>query len=466
MAFETTYYLTGLLLKRSLGLVYLLAFIAVIHQYLPLLGKNGLLPIDRYIKRSNFKERPSLFFLMPQDSAILIFGWLGVALSLMVLFGLPERFGIWVSFSVWVLLWLLYLSFVNVGQIFYSFGWESMLLEAGFLAIFLDGGNVTIWLYRWFLFRVMFGAGMIKIRGDKCWRDLTCLYYHYESQPIPNPLSWYFHHLPKPVHRFGVLVNHLVELAVPFLYFMPQPIAGIAGAATILFHGWLFMSGNFAFLGFLTMILCISTFSDAQLIWLFGDSWGMLHHSEVLSTLTYGVAALVAALSIKPIRNMFSRRQIMNASFDPFHLVGTYGAFGSITRPRYELIIEGSWDGVHWQAYEFWGKPGDLKRAGIQIAPYHLRLDWLMWFAAMSSPYQHPWLFNLIGKLMHNDRALLRLFRTNPFKNRPPVQIRVQRYVYRFTTPAERASSGNYWHREFIEDFLLTSPTIPGGVQA
>src|SRR5262249_38586423 len=155
----------------------------------------------------------------------------------------------------------------NVGQTFYGFGWESMLLEAGFLAIFLGDARtapsvIVIWLIRWMLFRVMFGAGLIKIRGDECWRDLSCLIYHYETQPMPNPCSWYFHWLPKPIHQVGVLFNHFTELVVPFFYFAPQPFALIAGLITIVFHGWLAISGNFSFLGLLTMVLALATLDD------------------------------------------------------------------------------------------------------------------------------------------------------------------------------------------------------------
>src|SRR5207237_4337562 len=134
--------------------------------------------------------------------------------------------------------WVLYLSIVNVGQRWYGFGWESLLLEAGFIAIFL-GNNETappllaIFLARWLLFRVEFGAGLIKLRGDSCWRDLSCLDYHHETQPMPNPLSRYFHHLPKLLHRGEALGNHVAQLVVPFLLFTPPPLASLAGLVWI-----------------------------------------------------------------------------------------------------------------------------------------------------------------------------------------------------------------------------------------
>src|SRR3989442_8620926 len=159
-------------------------------------------------------------------------------LAAIYLIGLPQAGPLPLTMLAWAVLWALYLSIMNVGQTFYAFGWESLLLEAGFLAIFLGNAAVAppavvLVAFRWLAFRVEFGAGLIKMRGDQCWRDLTCLDYHHETQPMPNPLSWYFHRVPKRLHRLEVLGNHVAQLFVPFGLFMPQPVAAIAAAYMI-----------------------------------------------------------------------------------------------------------------------------------------------------------------------------------------------------------------------------------------
>ncbi|HXF36023.1 MAG TPA: lipase maturation factor family protein, partial [Actinomycetota bacterium] len=322
---------------------------------------------------------------------------------------------------------------------------------------------VMPWLLRWLLFRLEFGAGLIKIRGDRCWRDLTCLFYHHETQPMLNPLSWYFHRLPRWVHRLEVAGNHVLQLVVPFGLFAPQPVAAAAGLATLLHQSWLILSGNFSWLNWMAVTLAVWAFTDGQL-----DALPPLRDLEP-STLApspgwfqaaaLAYAALVAVLSWFPVRNMLSRRQLMNYSFNPLHLVNTYGAFGSITRERYEIAIEGTADdrvgpSTAWREYGFKGKPDDPRRRPPQVAPYHLRLDWLMWFAAMGSPLAHPWLIVLCERLLEGDGPTLKLLRRNPFQGRRPRFVRASLYRYRFTTRAERRATGAWWVRTYVGEYL------------
>ena len=447
--------------QRGLGLIYLIAFLNAVNEFKPLLGERGLLPVPIWVKQVPFRATPSLFYFAPRDWAFTGAAWLGVILSCMVVFGLADRYSTPVAAAIWAMLWILYISFVNVGQTFYGFGWESILLEGGFFAAFMGSRStapqmLNILLVRWLCFRVMFGAGLIKIRGDSCWRDMTCLNYHYETQPMPNPLSWFFHWGPQWTHSAGVWFNHFAELIVPFGYFLPQPVASIAGIITILFQGMIMASGNLSWLNLLTIVLAIPTLDDRIFRAILPIQTPNLHapvdaHRIVVALLTL----LVAALSIRPVLNMLSPRQIMNTSFNPFHLVGTYGAFGGITRERYEVVVEGTSDAVvspatKWREYEFRGKPNDPSRMPPQIAPYHLRLDWLMWFAAMGSYSEHPWFVHFVGKLLEGDRDTLSLLLSNPFPNEPPRIVRARLYRYKFTTPDERRKTGNWWTRQLV----------------
>ncbi len=459
------YWYSRFLFERGLALIYLIAFIAVVNQFIPLLGERGLLPVPRFIATVPFRLSPSLFYLRATDGVFRAAGWLGVLLSLAALVGLVHHRSAVAAGLVWGLLWLLYLSFVNVGQTFYGFGWESLLLEAGFFTIFAGAGNIAPstllnWIYRWTLFRLMFGAGLIKLRGDACWLNLTCLDYFYETQPIPNALSWYFHWLPRPVLHGGVVFNHVVELIVPFGYFLPQPFAGIAGLITIVFQLTLIIGGNLSWLNWLTIVLAFATLDNRFLSWLPVSlptpvAPAPFPHRAAI----YVLALLVGVLSIPPTINMLSPNQVMNTSFNSLHVVNTYGAFGSITRERDEIVIEGtSADTVDehtvWREYEFKGKPGDPARRPAQVAPYHLRLDWLMWFAAMGSAQDEPWFSELIVKLLQGQPDVIGLLAGNPFPDRPPRFIRARMYRYTFTTAAERKATGRWWKRELLSEYF------------
>ncbi len=445
-------WLTRLLIARGLASIYLIAFIVARNQFIPLCGQNGLLPVPEYLKRIKFWQAPSIFHFYYSDRFASIFIWVGICLSLLNLSGFADKGGLYLYTLTWFLLWAIYLSFVNVGQTFYAFGWESLLLETGFLAIFLGPSSmepsvIVIWLMRWVLFRVMFGAGLIKLRGDRCWRDLTCLVYHYETQPMPNPLSYYLHRLPVWFHKAEVLATHAIELVLPFFYFAPYPIADVAGVITILFQVTLIASGNLSWLNYLTIVLCFSCLGGSTLTW-----FPMATPLPILLLL-----CLVAALSIRPIVNMISSRQLMNASFDPLHLVNTYGAFGSVEKQRFEVIIEGTEalqidQATIWHAYEFRAKPGDINRRPPFVAPYHLRLDWLMWFAAMSNPYFHPWFLRLIEKLLSADKQVLKLLAKDPFCGTPPMFVRARLYRYQFAL--ENLAGKNWWKRTIVSEYL------------
>ncbi len=463
---DTTDAAARVLVQRGLALVYLIAFLAARNQFRGLLGSRGLTPIARYVERVPFRRSPSIFHLNSSDRFFLGCCWVGMALAGANLVGLLDRAPIPVTMASWFVLWALYLSIVDVGQVWYSFGWETLLCEAGFLAVFLGPADVeapavVLVLLWWLLFRVELGAGLIKLRGDPCWRDLTCLEHHHETQPMPNPLSRWFHHLPRPLHRIEVAANHVAQLVAPFLLFAPQPLRTGAAVLMIVTQAYLMLSGNFAWLNLLTIVLACAAL-DGDLV---AGLPGMPDPATVGSAplwfeaLGWGVAVLVAVLSWPVVRNLVSPHQRMNASFTSLRLVNTYGAFGSVTRDRDELVIEGTADpepgpDSTWLEYGFKGKPTDPARRPRQVAPYHLRLDWLLWFVPLSPAYADPWLEPFLLGLLRGDPDILSLVDRNPFPDEPPVAIRVRRFRYRFTTGAEKRRTGRWWDRELLGEVV------------
>lgn len=462
--------LPRLLIQRGLATVYLIAFAVALRQFPALLGEHGLLPAPEFLQGQSFWGNPSLFHWGYSDRRLRAAAWAGIVLAALAVAGVAERGPVWVPVAVWLVLWFLYLSIVNVGQSFYAFGWESMLLEAGFFAAFLGPGwmhapLIPILILRWMLFRTELGAGLIKLRHDPCWRDLTCLYYHYETQPLPNPFSRRFHRFPHRMQRLSVLFSHFVQIVAPFGLFAPQPVAAICGGLAILHQLLLIVSGKYSWLNWLTVILGFSAFSDVTLGYAAAASRPVpLAFFVVLLVL----GAFTIAASVGPVRNFFSERQAMNRSYNPFHLVGSYGAFGSITRVRYEIVLEATLEPVlgdttPWSEYEFRAKPGDPRRRPPQIAPWHWRLDWAMWFLPFSVrlgreglliPGHEIWFLRFAARLLAGDASTLRLLREAPFGGQRPAFLRALYYRYRFASPEERRATGAWWARELIGVYL------------
>lgn len=452
-------WLSRLLFQRVLAGVYLCAFLTAAFQFRALIGERGMLPVPAFTSRIRFRDAPSLFQLHYSDRLFVGCAWTGCALSGALLAGVDSLLPLWAAMLAWLLLWALYLSVVNVGQTWYGFGWESLLLETGFLAVFLGNDEVgppvvVLFLLRWVLFRVEFGAGLIKLRGDACWRKLTCLYFHHETQPMPGPLSWFFHRLPRPLHRAEAAANHFTQLVVPFLLFTPQLVATAAACLMILTQLWLIASGNFAWLNWITVALALSA------VELPGAGREFPAPPPWYAALVLAVAALLLLLSHRPVRNMLSRRQVMNRSFDPLHLVNSYGAFGSVSRTRYEVVVEGTLDdvpraGSDWREYEFKGKPGQLGHWPRQFAPYHLRLDWMMWFAALSPAYAGVWFTRFVERLLEADPTTLKLLRRVPFPaGCAPRYVRARLFRYRYSTWGELRADGRCWRRTYVREYL------------
>lgn len=475
---QRPYVLTRFILLRLLGLVYFVAFLVALHQMPPLVGTNGLLPANTFLQyvTTQFGSRLDAFRQLPtlllwfgaSDGVLVTFASLGLVLSFAVLLGVTNAL-------VQIALWILYMSLSRVGQIFYGYGWEIQLLETGFLSIFLcpirefrpfasAPPAISMILFRWLIVRIMLGAGLIKLRGDPCWSDLTCLVYHYETQPIPSPASPLFHQLPVGLHKFGVGFNHLVELVAPLFAFGPRPARLVAGTLFVAFQLTLIASGNLSFLNWLTLVPAIACFDDDALLELMpAKVLARLEKKELeikpsrSQMITACVAAaFVAFLSIEPIRNLFSDRQRMNGSFEPLALVNTYGAFGSVDRERFEVVLEGTADTApsekaKWLEYEFPCKPGNPKRRPCLITPYHYRLDWQLWFAAKSEVDRQPWFLHLVDKLLRGDQTPKSFLVHDPFPDKPPRFLRASLYRYRFTRVG---GGGAWWQREYEREWM------------
>ena len=474
-----TYWLTRFMILRLLGLVYAIAFLVAINEIIPLIGSHGLTPIGIYLKNvsaalgsngAGFMRLPSIFWVWHSDTALLTGAWIGFLLSCVVVAGFANA-------PILTVLWFLYMSFVHLGQEWYGYGWEIQLTETGFLAIFLcplidmrpfpkrEAPLAIIVLFRWLIFRIMVGSGLIKLRGDEIWRNGTALYYHFETQPIPGPLSRWFHFLPHMVLKIGVWFNWLAELLAPLFIFWPRLGRHVAGVVIVLLQVVLILSGNLSFLNWLTIIPALACFDDgfwSKILPQFLVSRSKVaseraEPSRAMTIAAWVVTFVIGFLSFRPIANMLSPGQIMNTSFDRLDLVNTYGAFGTVGQERLNVIFEGTMDDdssdkANWKSYVYKGLPVALDQASPQIAPYQLRLDWQMWFASMSSPDEYPWTLNLIYKLLHNDHDAISLFARNPFHEKPPKYIRAVLYRYSFAKPHN--PQGVWWDRERVGMWL------------
>ncbi|MEA5455828.1 lipase maturation factor family protein [Sinomonas sp. JGH33] len=482
------YQLARVVLQRGIAVLFFIAFLSSLNQFPALLGERGLLPVPEFIAAFHRLRRPTLFRWGYSDRRLRWMCGAGLAISGLIVLGVPQLGPPWVPLLAFLALWGLYMSIVNVGQTFYSFGWEMLLLEAGFTVAFLGSDQsppptAVLLVTAWLVFRLEFGAGMIKIRGGSEWRNFTALYYHHETQPMPGPLSRQFHLLPKRLHRAEVAGNHFAQLVVPFFLFAPQPLATIAAALIIVTQLWLVLSGNFAWLNWSAIVLAFSGVSDRVVhaalpftparystaawadtaaahdgVWSGGLFAGGLGEATgypgdvfawAWAAVVLAASLLLAVLGYWPARNLLSRRQLMNASFNRWQLGNTYGAFGSVTKHRVEIVVEGTLDDdptedAAWREYRFKGKPGEPGRVPRQWAPYHLRLDWLMWFLPLRTVHEE-WFYAFLFKLLEADPATLRLLRADPFDGVRPRWVRVRNALYEFSTHEEFRATRERW---------------------
>lgn len=456
------------LFPRMLGAIYMIALSPFLFQVRGLIGERGILPVGEllslYERRLGWKRfiyLPTLFWWKRSDPFLVGTAAAGTLFGGLLLAGGPP----------WLLLPLLiaiHLSFIVAGQDFLSFGWEMFFLEIGYNAFFLsltNHPNMFVWAsLNLLLFRFHLQAGASKLQtGDPNWRNLTAMCYHYETQPIPNALAWYMHHLPVWFQKFSTAFMFFVELAVPFGVFGSEEVRLAAFLFMFLLQASIAVSGNYSYLNYLTAVLAAILISDQYLAKVFGPMPAVPESPLALQVAaSIGGAALIL-LQLLQLWNHFFRTPAITRFFSviySFHFANRYGIFSIMTTTRYEIVIEGSDDGMEWKEYLFYFKPSEVKRRPRLIAPFQPRLDWQAWFLPFSRFGDESWFESFLEKLLEGEPCVLRLLRWNPFAEKPPAYIRAVVYVYEFSARSQKKTSGAWWVRRRIGAYSPSLSTL------
>jgi predicted DCC family thiol-disulfide oxidoreductase YuxK len=466
--YPPTWHLVSWLFLRLLGLTFLVAFASIGNQITGLIGSDGILPVtDKLATLAaehgswRYWVSPTLFWINSSDTALLTVCIAGAAAALLVVLNVWTR-------PMLMLAFVLHLSLWAVMPVFGSIQPDALILEVGLLAIFLTAGSrIIIWLYRWLLFRFMLLSGLVKLlTHDASWAQLTALNYHYETQPLPTPLAWYAHQLPEWFQQLSVLSMFGIELVLPWLVFLPRRLRFVAAWGFLVLQILITLTGNFYFLNLLTIFLCLFLFDDQALAGVLPSRLAArlryrLPKPGRLATAAASVlASLVLVVNLAFIWKRIEQQPLpgpletLVKTTSRFGITNFYGFFGVMNTTRREIVIEGSRDGEHWRAYEFRYKPGDIHRCLRWSLPYHPRLDWTLWFAAGESPWHNPWFGDFLYQLLKGAPPVLALLADNPFPEAPPKWIRATLYRYHFTTPAERAATGDCWVRDWLRPYV------------
>jgi hypothetical protein len=449
---------------RLLAVIYAIAFASLSTQVIGLIGAEGISPAHDFLSRiagsfgpMRFLALPTVFWMNSTDTMLRAAGIAGVALAVLLLAGIWER-------GALLLLFVLYLSFSMAGQEFLTFQWDSLLLEAGFLAIFFGrsagGLKAVAWLYRWLVFRLYFLSGFVKLGShDPTWSNLTALKYHYHTQPLPTILAWYADKLPESVQRASTFLVLAIELVAPFFIFAPRRLRMAAACALLSLQVLILLTGNYTFFNLLTMALTLFVFDDRALQWIKRREVSPAPATKparvgtallTVLLLTLGMARLMESIGGQAPEPLNTISRVMN----PFEIVNPYGLFAVMTTSRPEIIVEGSNDGETWQPYEFRYKPGDARRAPRWVEPFQPRLDWQMWFAALGNYQSNQWFVQFVVRLLQGSPTVLALLEKNPFPAGPPHYVRAMLYDYSFTSFRTLRQTGAWWQRRPVGIYL------------
>jgi predicted DCC family thiol-disulfide oxidoreductase YuxK len=510
-----TYFWARRWFLRMLGLVYLIAFVSLWIQVDGLVGSNGMSPVSQFLPAVQQQLGLDAYFLLPTlcwfDSSNAFLHFLcggGVVLSLLLIFGVAPAL-------LLVVLFVFYLSLTIAGQVFLNFQWDVLLLETGFLSIFLapwrlwprdlllwpasaTPGTATsaiaspvsragLFLLKFLLFKLMLMSGVVKLTsGDDSWgwlnhsfhwSALTALDYHYWSQPLPTVFSWWADKTPEWFKHFSVAFCLAVEIIAPFCIWAPRRPRLVAAGLVIFLQMVIALTGNYCFFNLLTITLCLLLIDDAAIGTVRRDIRAPINGAPNASpartdrplpnrlcsyaamaviVVTFPINAWLIFSAFKPQSRPPGWLANFYEQLEAFRIVNGYGLFRVMTKDRCEIVIEGSTDGINWAPYEFKWKPGYVKRAPGWCAPHQPRLDWQMWFAALETPEQNPWLVGLIVRLLEGSRDVTGLLAHNPFPDKPPQYIRAMFYRYRFTNNEERRQTGAWWKCQELREYLPT----------
>ncbi len=496
------------LFLRALGLIYFSAFYTLLFQVRGLIGSHGILPAADYLRNVRglgslrFWYAPTLLWLSSGDRMLMALCWIGLIASILVVANIWPRAMLFVCFCC-------FLSFVSAAQDFSGYQSDGMLLEAGFLSLFLAPSGIlpgwgtkqpparaAIFLLLWEWFRIYFQSGVVKLEsGDPTCRNLTALYEYYQNGPLPTWIGWYLQHLPHWFHIATAATTLGMELVLVWMALLPRRWKVACFFIVTAWQAVVIATANYAFLNYLVLVLAFLLLDDTFLYrfvplrWRSPLSNALARNAESgqatpsseeakalpgmksLPSFRYALSAVVLTwifyATAVPLVQMFWRLAPLPeqplAVLEPFRIANEYGLFAVMTPHRYEIEFEGSNDGEHWVAYPFRYKPQDLYQRPRIYAPYQPRFDWNLWFASLGSWQQNLIVPRTQELLLEDDADVLGLFAGNPFRNAPPKFVRAVLWQYWFSTRQEKHSTGAWWRRQLLGAYAPTLTRLPNG---
>ena len=486
---------------RLLGGIYFSAFFSLAFQIRGLIGPRGILSAANYLhavaQALGYWQRlwyaPTLLWFSSSSAVLSALCWVGMLASLLLLLNVWPRAMLGTCFAC-------FLSFVSAAQDFSGYQSDGMLLEAGFISLFLappglrpqlgaahPPSRASLFLLQWEWFRIYFESGMAKLQsGDPEWRNFTAMDEYYQNGPLPTWIGWYLQHLPHWFHAATVYATLAMELGIVWMLFLPRRWRIVC---FFIVTGWevgVILTANYTFLNYLVLALGVLLLDDRFAERFLPSRWrtklsvevatkapqtGSIAWHDRLGRIWQTAVTTVGAVMLVWIfyattAEMLGGLHLPTApviALDPFRIANRYGLFAVMTRGRYEIEFEGSNDGQNWVAYPFRYKPQALNEAPRIYAPYQPRFDWNLWFASLGQWREYPIVTNTAVLLLSNEKDVLTLFASNPFPNGPPHQVRVLLWQYWFTSMDEKRQTGMWWRRQLVGRYAPTLEKGPDG---